>query len=91
MILQGDCMSVMQAIKPNSIDAVVTDPPYGLEFMGKEWDRLEKIPKGYIECRSDNSIIKKKMPKTKKKVQRPYGGYYCSKCMRKVLVEKVRG
>ncbi len=32
-----------------------------------------------------------KMPKTKKKVQRPYGGYYCSKCMRKVLIEKARG
>ena len=40
MILQGDCIKVMQAMKPNSIDAVVTDPPYGLEFMGKEWDKL---------------------------------------------------
>ena len=27
-------------LKDNSIDAIVTDPPYGLEFMGKEWDRL---------------------------------------------------
>lgn len=40
MILQGDCIEVMKAIKPNSIDAIVTDPPYGLEFMGKEWDKL---------------------------------------------------
>lgn len=30
----------MKAMKPNSIDAIVTDPPYGLEFMGKEWDKL---------------------------------------------------
>jgi len=31
------------------------------------------------------------MPKTKKRPERPYGGYYCSKCMRKILIEKVRG
>ena len=40
MILKGDCIEIMKAIKPNSVDAVITDPPYGLEFMGKEWDRL---------------------------------------------------
>lgn len=40
MILKGDCIEVMKAMKPNSVDAVVCDPPYGLEFMGKEWDRL---------------------------------------------------
>jgi len=41
MILKGDCIEVMKAMKPNSVDAVVCDPPYGLEFMGKEWDKLE--------------------------------------------------
>src|SRR5688572_4276250 len=30
----------MRAMAPNSVDAIVCDPPYGLEFMGKEWDRL---------------------------------------------------
>jgi len=40
MILKGDCIEVMKAIKPNSVDAIVCDPPYGLEFMGKEWDKL---------------------------------------------------
>jgi len=28
----------MRSMEPNSVDAIVTDPPYGLEFMGKEWD-----------------------------------------------------
>jgi DNA modification methylase len=37
----GDCVSVMAAMPPDSIDAIVCDPPYGLEFMGKEWDRLD--------------------------------------------------
>ena len=36
----GDCVSVMAAMPEQSVDAVVTDPPYGLEFMGKEWDHL---------------------------------------------------
>ncbi len=34
----GDCLDVMQGMPENSIDSIVTDPPYGLEFMGKEWD-----------------------------------------------------
>lgn len=40
MIINGDCIEVMAGMPENSVDAIVTDPPYGLEFMGKEWDRL---------------------------------------------------
>ena len=36
----GDCLEVMRGMDANSVDSIVTDPPYGLEFMGKEWDRL---------------------------------------------------
>ena len=34
------------ALSDNSIDAIVCDPPYGLEFMGKEWDKLSALPRG---------------------------------------------
>lgn len=34
----GDCLEVMAEMEANSVDAVITDPPYGLQFMGKEWD-----------------------------------------------------
>ena len=34
----GDCLDVLARLGDASVDAVVTDPPYGLEFMGKEWD-----------------------------------------------------
>jgi DNA modification methylase len=34
----GDCLDVLRELPDASIDAVVTDPPYGLGFMGKEWD-----------------------------------------------------
>jgi len=37
-IIQGDSLEVMKEIPDNSIDTIITDPPYGLEFMGKEWD-----------------------------------------------------
>ena len=37
-ILQGDCLEVMRGMADNSVDSVVTDPPYGLSFMGKKWD-----------------------------------------------------
>ena len=34
-VLVGDCREVLQSISDNSIDAIVTDPPYELGFMGK--------------------------------------------------------
>lgn len=37
-ILHTDCVFAMQLIEDNSVDAVVTDPPYGWRFMGKAWD-----------------------------------------------------
>lgn len=43
-VLHGDCLEIMRQMEPNSVDAVVTDPPYGLEFMGKSWDRLSADP-----------------------------------------------
>lgn len=37
-IITGDCRAVMADMADSSIDSIVTDPPYGLEFMGKDWD-----------------------------------------------------
>lgn len=37
-LLNGDCLDVLAWIEPNSIDALVTDPPAGINFMNKEWD-----------------------------------------------------
>lgn len=35
----GDCLTVLRALPDCSIDACVTDPPYGIGFMGHEWDQ----------------------------------------------------
>jgi DNA modification methylase len=37
-LLHGDCLSLMRGLPDGSVDAVVTDPPYELGFMGKAWD-----------------------------------------------------
>lgn len=44
-VIHGDCLDVMRSMEAESIDAIVTDPPYGLEFMGKEWDKLGNLGK----------------------------------------------
>lgn len=42
----GDCIEVMKTLPDNSVDSVVTDPPYGIRFMGKAWDGAD-IEKRY--------------------------------------------
>ena len=37
-ILEGECVQVMKTLPDCSVDAVVTDPPYGIRFMGQAWD-----------------------------------------------------
>jgi DNA modification methylase len=37
-LLLGDCLEVLRGLPDCSVDACVTDPPYGLSFMGKAWD-----------------------------------------------------
>ena len=37
-VLVGDCREMMRTMADNSVDAIVTDPPYELGFMGKSWD-----------------------------------------------------
>lgn len=40
-VFQGDCIEVMRELPDESVHAVVTDPPYGLEFMGRSWDTFK--------------------------------------------------
>ena len=38
ILMNADCLEAMKKMPDNCIDAIVTDPPYGLSFMGKNWD-----------------------------------------------------
>ena len=37
-IIHSDCLDALKSMPDASIDSIVTDPPYGLSFMGKKWD-----------------------------------------------------
>lgn len=50
MIHVGDCLEVMRGMAPGSVDAIVTDPPYGLSFMGKRWDYDVPTTDIWAEC-----------------------------------------
>jgi len=45
-VVEGDCLEVLAALPDGIVDAVVSDPPYGLEFMGKEWDSFKTDRRG---------------------------------------------
>ena len=49
-VIHGDCLSVLRTLPESSVDAVVTDPPYGLAFMGKKWDYGVPSEEIWREC-----------------------------------------
>jgi hypothetical protein len=54
LLLRGDCLEQLKTLEENSIDSLVTDPPAGISFMGKDWDDGENfIPSmtaAFTEC-----------------------------------------
>ncbi len=49
-LLQGDCVTLLNTLKTDSIDLICTDPPYGYGFMGKSWDRALPDKKAFEKC-----------------------------------------
>lgn len=47
---QGDCLVTLRGMADNSVDSIVTDPPYGLSFMGKKWDYDVPSVEIWAEC-----------------------------------------
>lgn len=47
---RGDCLEVLRTLPDNSVDSIVTDPPYGLSFMGKRWDYDVPAVAVWAEC-----------------------------------------
>lgn len=37
-LLEGDCLEALSTLEPESVDAIVTDPPYGIGFQHERWD-----------------------------------------------------
>lgn len=50
--IQGDCLHKLKEIQDNSIDSLITDPPAGISFMGKDWDSNKGGSKEWISWMS---------------------------------------
>ena len=49
-LIEGDCLDRLKELDDNSVDSIVTDPPYGLSFMGKAWDKSVPSVDVWEEC-----------------------------------------
>lgn len=52
-LILGDCLDVLRGMADASVDAVVTDPPAGIKFMGKQWD----TPGSFVERQPDRTVV----------------------------------
>lgn len=50
MFLRGDSKQVLSNFADNTFDLIVTDPPYGISFMGKDWDKALPDPEIWKQC-----------------------------------------
>lgn len=59
-VIEGDCIEVMAQMPSSSVDAVVCDPPYGLAFMGKDFDDPKAMAKamGFRRTLNPNDITR---------------------------------
>lgn len=46
----GDCLKQLKRLKDDSVDLIVTDPPYGISFMGRDWDKAVPPVEVWREC-----------------------------------------
>ena len=47
--MQGDCLDRLKELEDDSIDSIVTDPPAGISFMGKDWDKNKGGKRQWIQ------------------------------------------
>jgi site-specific DNA-methyltransferase (adenine-specific) len=68
-LYHGDCVEILKAMPARSVDALVSDPPYGLGFMGKAWDTFKP---GEAEARIvENHAIESENPNLRGRTRGP--------------------
>ena len=50
VIHEGDNLATLKSYPADYFDSIVTDPPYGIDFLGKDWDAHTGTPALYKEC-----------------------------------------
>lgn len=49
-LFHGNSLNILKTIPDNSIECIVSDPPYGIAFMGKDWDKTLPPAEIWAEC-----------------------------------------
>ena len=49
-VIQGNNIDILKTYPDNHFDSIVTDPPYGIEFLGKDWDSNTGAVETWAEC-----------------------------------------
>jgi len=49
-IYNADCLELLAEVESDSVDLLCTDPPYGISFMGKDWDKALPDIQIWKEC-----------------------------------------
>jgi len=63
MLLHGDCLEQLKTLDDNSIDSLVTDPPAGIAFMGKDWDKDKGGRDGWVTWMAEVMVEAKRVMK----------------------------
>src|SRR5208337_4276261 len=50
ILMLGDCLTELPKLGAESVDLIATDPPYGISFMGKDWDKAVPSVEVWKEC-----------------------------------------
>jgi site-specific DNA-methyltransferase (adenine-specific) len=86
-VYAGDCLDVLPELADGSVDAVVTDPPYGLEFMGKEWDGANGFRRSLnpADADRDNAFGRTSRTSPEYRAARPFQAWcqlWAAECLR---------
>jgi len=47
-LIEGDSLEILKTLEDNSVDSIITDPPAGISFMGKQWDSYDNATSGLM-------------------------------------------
>lgn len=81
-LMTGDCIEEMRNLKPNSIDCIVCDPPYGLSFMGSEWDDFRATKQAKSQVVKNLGTGMKKTTKQQNTEYQEWVGIWANAAMR---------
>lgn len=79
IIYNEDCLQGMRKMDSESIDAIISDPPYGISFMGKDWDTFNEL---HNPSRSMKEKGFKKLPRNKPTAMREFFIPIMKECIR---------